>query len=78
MVMENKKQANFWEVCLLDTENDINRRKILAITAFSTLRTIFNIKNNSIKIKLRPFSAYVASVFLCNSKLCTLTKKLEN
>ena len=73
-----------WKKCkllgsLLDTEKDINRRKILAIIlyAFKTLN-----KNVDRKIsnadKIRTFNAYVASVFLYNSELWTITKKLEN
>ena len=57
---------------------DINRRKILAIDAYKTLNSIFSSKINSIKIKLRAFNSYVASVLLYYSELWTLTKKLEN
>ncbi len=46
---------------LLDTEKDINRRKILAIAAYNTLKNISNNKYNSIQIKVRPFNAYIAS-----------------
>ena len=80
----NKKSwRRHWKECkvlgsLLSTEKDINRRKILAIDAYKTFNSIFSSKKNSIKIKLRTFNAYVASVFLYNSELWTLTKKLEN
>ena len=72
-----------WKECkvlgsLLDTDNDINRRKTLAIEAYRTLNSIFGSKKSSIVIKLRTFNAYVASVFLYNSELWTLAKKLEN
>ena len=60
---------------LLDTEKDINRRKILAIDAFKTLNTIFDSRKISNAVKIRTFNAYVASVFLYNSELWTLTKK---
>ena len=50
----------------------------MAIDAYKTLNSIFSNKKNSIKIKLRTLNAYVASVFLYNSELWTLTKKLEN
>ena len=63
---------------LLDTEKDINRRKILAIDAFKTLNTFFDSRKISNAVKIRTFNAYVASVFLYNSELWTLTKKLEN
>ena len=63
---------------LLDTEKDINRRKILAIDAFKTLNIIFDSRKISNTLKIRTFNAYVASAFLYNSELWTLTKKLEN
>ena len=59
---------------LLDTEKDINRRTILAIDAFKTLNNIFDIRKISTAVKIRTFNAYVASVFLYNSELWTLTK----
>ena len=72
-----------WKKCkllgsLLDTEKDINRRQILAIDAFKTLHQIFDSRKISNAVKIRTFNAYVASVFLYNSELWTLTKKLEN
>ena len=78
-----QKGNEAWEDCkvlgsLLGTEKDINRRKILAIDAYKTLNSIFSSKKNSFKIKLRTFNAYVASVFLYNTELWILTKKLEN
>ena len=71
-----------WKNCkllgsLLDTEKDINRRQILAIDAFKTLNQIFDSRKMSNTVKIRTFNAYVASVFLYNSELWTLTKKLE-
>ena len=54
------------------------KKKDLAIDAYKMFNSIFSSKKNSIKIKLRIFNAYVSSVFLFNSKLCTLTRKLEN
>ena len=72
-----------WKKCkllgsLLDTQKDINRRKILAIDAFKTLNKIFDSRKISNAVKIRTFNAYVASVFLYNSELWTLTKTLEN
>ena len=73
-----------WKECkilggLFDTEKDINkRRKKLAIDAYKTPKKILNSEKNSIKIKIRTFNALVKSVFLYNSELWTLTKKLEN
>ena len=72
-----------WNKCkllgsLLDTEKDINRRKILATDAFQTLNKFVYSRKISNAIKIITFNAYVASVFLRNSELWTLTKKLEN
>ena len=72
-----------WKSCkllgsLLDTEKDVNRRKILAINAITTLKSLLNSRKNSLQIKLRAFNAFVASIFLYNSELWTLTKCLEN
>ena len=63
---------------LQDTEKVINRWTILAIDAFKTLNTIFDRRKIGNAVKIRTFNAYVASVFLYNSELWTLTKKLEN
>ncbi len=54
-------------------------QKILAIDAFKTLNKIFDSRkiSNTVKI-IRTFNTYVASVFLYNSELWILTKKLEN
>ena len=61
----------------LDTITDINRRKGLAIDTYKTLEHIFNSSKISNSIKIRTFQTYVTSVFLYNSELWTLTKKLE-
>ena len=60
---------------MLDTENDINCRKILAIGTFKTPNKIFDSRKISNEVKIRTFTAYVASVFLYNTELWTLTKK---
>ena len=73
-----------WKKCkilgsLIGTEEDINKRKILAIEAYKALNSIFSSKKSiSNKIKLRTFNSYVGSVFLYNSELWTLTEKLES
>ncbi len=74
---------DMWKTCkllgsLLDTEKDINRRKTLSIDVFRTLKNIFNSINNSIKIKMRTFKAYVASVFSTKNELWALTKEQEH
>eukprot|EP00794_Sanderia_malayensis_P008267 gene8266-biopygen6685 len=63
---------------LLDTENDIKRRKTLAHGAFNNLKHIFESKRVTVEVKLRLFRSHVESIFLYNSELWTLTKSLEN
>ena len=69
----DQKGNEAWKECkilgsLLDTEKDINRRKILAINACKTFNSIFSSKKNFNKAKLRTFNEYVASVFLYNTE----------
>ena len=71
-----------WKKCrllgsLLDTQNDIKRRKSLAIRSINKMTNIFYGKL-SISIKLRTFDCYVRSIFLYNSELWTLTTTTEN
>ncbi len=47
-----------WKLCklfgsLIDAEKDINRRKILSIDAYRSIKNIFKNRNNNIKIKLK-------------------------
>ena len=74
---------NRWKKCkllgsLLDTEEDIKRRKGLAIDILKTLENIFNSKHVSEVICLRIFKACVESILLYNSELWTLIKTLED
>ena len=73
---------NTWKSCkllcsLLDTQNDIKRRKGLAISTINNMKHIFYGKL-SITIKLRAFNCYVESMFLYNSELWIATTTLEN
>ena len=61
-----------------DTEADIKRRKSLCMMAYAKCKPIFFNKKLSRKTKFRVFDTYVSSVFLYNSELWTLTKKLAN
>ena len=75
--------SNSWKKCkylgsLLDTEHDISRRKILATTAYNQLKQIFESKKVQIPTKVRLLKSHIESIFLYNSELWTLTKKLEN
>ncbi len=72
-----------WKTCklvrsLLDTEKDLNRRKTLALCAHIKLKYIPESKKNTIKTKVKVFNAFVRSIFMYNSELWTLPKKLEN
>ena len=72
-----------WKKCkylgtLLYTGSDIIRRKGLAISAFNKLNHIFKNKKLSTRLKVRVFNAYVASIFLYNSELWTMTTALEH
>ena len=72
-----------WKKCkilgsLLDTNEDIKRRKQLANNAMRKLQHIFKNNRLNIKTKVRIFSACVKSIFLYNLELWTLTKTAEN
>ena len=62
---------------MLDTQVDINRRKILTIDSMKSFQEIYKSKRIRIPLKVRKFNAYSASVFLHNSELWTLTDTLE-
>ena len=71
-----------WKKCkllgtLLDTEEDVKRRKVLAMNVVNSMREIF-FKDINIEFKVRSFNCYVSSVFLYNCETWTLTKTLEN
>ena len=77
----NRKEEK-WKKCkylgsILDTENDIKRRKGLAIDAFNSLNRYFTNRRANIKLKTRIFTTFVQSIFLYNSELWTLTKQQE-
>ena len=59
---------------LLDTEEDMKRRKALAIATYKNLKNIQENKSTLMKTKIRILKVYIESVFLCNSELWTLTK----
>ena len=76
-----REGTDSWKKCkylgsLLDTEQDIKRRKCLAIDTYNNFRNIFQSKNNSTETKMRIFTAFVNSIFLYNSELWTLTTAL--
>lgn len=72
-----------WKKCkylgsLLDTENDIKRRKQTTNLVFNKYCDILQNKKLSLKVKLRIFNVYISSTFLYNSELWTMGKKTEN
>ena len=71
-----------WKRCkflgtLLDTENEIKRRKGLAIDAIRTKKKEFNSKRLDRKVKIRIFNTYISSIFLFNSEVWTMSSKEE-
>ena len=65
-----------WKRCkypasLLDTEEDIMRRKALAIATYNKLKNILENKSTSMKTKIRILKVYTESVFPYDSELYT-------
>ena len=78
---EEKRRRNM-EKCkllgtLLDTEEDVKWRKVLAMNVVNSMKEIF-FGDISIDVKVRSFNCYVSSVFLYNCETWTLMKTLEN
>ena len=66
--------GNCWRECklltsLLYTQNDIKRRKILAINAANKLKYLFLNKDVSLSIKTKLFKSYITPIFLYYSTL---------
>ena len=62
---------------LLDTEEDLRRRKVLAIDAGSNLRCFFENNKLTINLKLKLIDTYIEPIFLYNSETWALTKSKE-
>ena len=82
-ITKNNKCDNKWKKCkllgsLLDTTEDMKRRKGLALAAITSLKHIFNNNRISISIKMRTFNAYITPVYLYNSELWCQTKTQKN
>ena len=74
---------NSWKSCkllgsILDTDNDIKRRKILTFDALHKLKYIFENNKISISTKMEAFNIYISSIFLYNCETWTLTHTHEN
>ena len=72
-----------WKKCkylgsLFDTEADITRRKGLAYDTFNNIKKWLTTPKSSISNKIKRFEAFVSTIFLYNSEIWTLTKKLED
>ena len=60
---------------MLDTDEDIKRRKMLTLTTLRKFRNILNNKKTSLELKVKIFNTYLATIFLYNSELWTITNK---
>ena len=72
-----------WKKCkyvgsLIDTKEDIKRRKKLAMASYTQYRSILTSTKIDVKTRIRLFDAYISSVSLYNSEVWSLTKTLEN
>ena len=71
-----------WRTCkyvgsLIDTYEDIKRRKKLAMAALNQHRHSLLSNKIRLKTRIRILNAYITSIFMYNSEVWTLTKKLE-
>ena len=76
------RQNHQWKKCkllrtLLDTEEDIKRRKILAINTANNLCRFFENNKLTNNLKLKLINTYIEPIFLYNSETWTLTKSME-
>ena len=62
----------------LDTNEDISRRKQLAMTAMIKLKHLWENNTVTLAVKLKVFNTCVKSVFMYNSEIWTLTESKEN
>ena len=63
---------------LIDTNEDIKRRKTLTINSMNKLQYIFSNSKLKTTLKIRIFRACCESIFLFNSEIWTLNKTSEN
>src|SRR5207244_5476442 len=57
---------------------DISHRKQLSMSSYLNHKAFLETKQLSLKVRMRLFNAYITSIFMYNSELWTITKKLEN
>ena len=80
--IKRAKCDNRWKDCkrlgsLLHTQNDIKRRKVLAINSANKLKHLFLSKDVTISVKTTLFKSYITPIFLYNSELWTLTNNMQ-
>ena len=71
-----------WKDCkylrsFLDTDKDINRRKILSTNTYNQLKYIYDNKKTSKQTKLRLFKSHIESLSTYNCELWTLIKNTK-
>ncbi len=72
-----------WKKCkylgsLLDSQEDIKRRKSLAVATYNKLKHVLENRKTSRCTKMRIHKVYIESVMLYNSELWTMSKKMED
>ena len=72
-----------WKKCrilgsMIDTKEDVKRRKSLALVALNKLNDIWENKIVTVKLKLKIFNSTIKPIFLYNSELWALSKSEEN
>ena len=77
------RQQHEWKKCkllgtMLDTTEDIKRRKLLATNAANNLQHLFQNTDLTINLKSKLITTYIEPIFLYNSETWTLTKTMEN
>ena len=79
----SRESNDDWKKCklvgsLLNSLDDINRRKVLVIDTFKTYENALKSRKISEKVKIRIFETYLESVFMYNSEIWAVTKTLED
>ena len=82
MYIIRRNGNNSWKSCkylgsLLDTKEDLTRRKQLAHISFNNKKNILTSNRISLTMRMRVFNSFVTAIFLYNSELWTLNKKME-
>ena len=72
-----------WRKCkllgsLLDTKEDIKRRKMISINTMKENRHVYNSKYLTLSHKIRHFTVFTDCIFLCNCELWTTTKTIND